>query len=670
MTALVVHKLGNMAQQNTFLSAVGLGSQSVVHPQGQNAASGGDVVNTVRNNVQTLFGKSTMVSANRSVDVDMTQSNPMAAKGLAMQISGSAEIVSVDVGESLATFQDPLKVLLGTRLVDAPRVILKRKFVSGSGVSDPLPERAPGRLVSVTEREREMILQRYGSDIEQNTNLLLDVQAAREDMDMKLSFQKRAMETRLIQLGYQEVRRACLDVVQSLLMNNPATAELDGKARVRASADIFSRDIFGALQKYPKGLSNLLVLAKAAIPASASTYDTAIVPQGLQYGVWQKAENTNFLLSGLKTTENASGQPLSFAADNAFVDPASQMTCLLHTPFRNYETSSGTLQSSAQDREGLQDVISWMQFHDVYEIPSLMKMEALAGKVNYAVDYGNRVYKQLPAKGEITITLAADASGDLKTRLDNAAYITYAAGDGTNNAKVTFNPSAINTDKTPEFSLVYVRVIKASMSGIICGARGPQTGELLSAFPSTAVNTNSVSPEVLRLQLRCYLGAAVYREENVMYIPGVSFNGLKAGYSFATSGTNVAYSGGTDGQAAGKFKTTLDNEDMAVSGGFWAIRDLQSTCGMISDSTEDIFSLSAKPVFDASVTNASTYETDTGKSVPLIGYLAATASLEQGRFIQNSPNCGHLGRLDDPQLCEAMHGAMHYQEEPIKFQAV
>lgn len=43
------------------------------------------------------------------------------------------------------------------------------------GDAEIIPERAPGRTLSVKEEEREVALGRYGADLEMNTNLLLCV---------------------------------------------------------------------------------------------------------------------------------------------------------------------------------------------------------------------------------------------------------------------------------------------------------------------------------------------------------------------------------------------------------------------------------------------------------------------------------------------------------------
>lgn len=51
-------------------------------------------------------------------------------------------------------------------------------------------------------------------------------------------------------------------------------------------------------------------------------------------------------------------------------------------------------------------------------------------------------------------------------------------------------------------------------SGILVANPGSQTGELLIGYPFSAVST-SQSTEQMTIKLRCYLGAGIYRPENV-----------------------------------------------------------------------------------------------------------------------------------------------------------
>lgn len=160
-----------MTDGNTFLQAAGLGNMARIEevgstnlPLGIGGTPNGQARQTqLRNTIDQLLGNTIQLNETRSVDLDKTyQSAPHSALGLGVAVSGRATIVNADVAEHLASFQDPIKSLLGVALHRDTRVIIKRRFVQG-GDAQPLPERAPGRTVSIKTEEREVVLARYGA---------------------------------------------------------------------------------------------------------------------------------------------------------------------------------------------------------------------------------------------------------------------------------------------------------------------------------------------------------------------------------------------------------------------------------------------------------------------------------------------------------------------------
>ena len=102
------------------------------------------------------------------------------------------------------SFRDPIKSLLGVGIHRDTRVIIKRRFVQG-GDAQVIPERAPGRTVSVRTEEREVVLARYGCDIEMSTNLMAgEPELAAADLKIKLDFQKRQLDRKCVFGGIDE----------------------------------------------------------------------------------------------------------------------------------------------------------------------------------------------------------------------------------------------------------------------------------------------------------------------------------------------------------------------------------------------------------------------------------------------------------------------------------
>jgi hypothetical protein len=65
-------------------------------------------------------------------------------------------------------------------------------------------------------------------------------------------------------------------------------------------------------------------------------------------------------------------------------------------------------------------------------------------------------------------------------------------------------------------------------SAILCTNPGADTGEMLFAYPSTGIRTDQ-EKETMKCTLRVYLGAAIYREDCLLKLPHVSFEGIKSG---------------------------------------------------------------------------------------------------------------------------------------------
>lgn len=155
---------------NTFMTNLGNGSFTKDPASGfagrPSAGGGKDTLERARESVGVLFGdEGVKLSANRSIDLDNVYgSAPHSSLGLQVAIAGRSTIVQADVAAHLMERQDPIRSVLGLHVTNSHRVIIKRRFVMG-GDAEIIPERAPGRTLSVKEEEREVALGRYGADL-------------------------------------------------------------------------------------------------------------------------------------------------------------------------------------------------------------------------------------------------------------------------------------------------------------------------------------------------------------------------------------------------------------------------------------------------------------------------------------------------------------------------
>lgn len=155
---------------------------------------------------------------------------------------------------------------------------------------------------------------------------------------------------------------------------------------------------------------------------------------------------------------------------------------------------------------------------------------------------------------------------------------------------------------------------KCLMSSAILAAGGSKTGELLMAYPQTSVNTIATAPEMMKLQLRVYLGACLYNPQNVMIIPHCHFEGIQ-------------YANGT-----------YDNSSTPVAEG-----------------TEPPTSFPVIDDKDQVPENEDDFDNDDRARTACITYQGATWNDKHFKE-QNTKNNGHFGNLDCPAGYNKLHG--------------
>ena len=295
---------------------------------------------------------------------------------------------------------------------------------------------------------------------DRNTNLLLEPALAKADLDIKLDYQKGALERKLTELGYEAVMREGTDLVRALYEANPISENIsDDKEKLEVMDRLYATSIFGAMQKHSQPIANLLAAAKKAGTMAAGAFDTMIVPSGLpELLQWGRAENVYYYLNGRSIDAK---ERIQFGLDGGRVDPSSGLK--VFTTYPQVDFTQGTAYQSAKQSPIMKKVKIGM----LYFLP--------ADK-----DEGYIVNPQTGVMEKI---------GGTKQVLDSAGVVT----------------------KPGDRGKVYVREVECLMSSAILAKSGSNTGELLMAYPNTAFTNDNTSPEVFKLQLRVYLGAAVYQ---------------------------------------------------------------------------------------------------------------------------------------------------------------
>jgi hypothetical protein len=255
--------------------------------------------------------------------------------GLAYNIRGRATRIEVGVGDALATYQDPIKALFGTRICGGQNVVITRKYVVG-GKAVATPERAPARVVKVQEDVRTVQLTRYGADLEMNLNLFLKPADAQYELDLKLGAQKQALENELTKLGYEAIMKDGIRLQDAIVRSQGGASNstsTNNYAALKVHAErVYRESVFGAFQRHEFPLQNLVAAAK-----NASVYRNVVGPGSVMILPhaspdlisWTKPCHMEYNISGLS---QAAKKDVTMTLDSVYEEPMVGLKIMVHHP--------------------------------------------------------------------------------------------------------------------------------------------------------------------------------------------------------------------------------------------------------------------------------------------------------------------------------------------------
>lgn len=449
-----------------------------------------------------------------------------------------------------------------------------------------------------------------GADIEMNTNLFLEPELARADMDIKVSHQKKALEDKLTELGYECILREGTDLVRALADATPALHGQDDRTKIMYMDRTYVQTIFGCMEKFQFPFQNLYAAAKRAAVMAADPFDTVICPAGMQdLHNYTRAENVYYYLQGQSKDQLP---PIKFGLDGGMIDPTTGLKVFVTYP--KVDHSDGVAYQS-MEKGNLMRERTFGQGHFFNPGPDG------TSKTMYIMDYDTR---------RLVAMNAPSAKSGNDTGNFGEIYAAWEKDPTKKNWAAVVAAGQVPCFIRPK--------IKALMSSAIMAASGPKTGELLMAYPQTSVNTIATAPEMMKMQLRVYLGAYLKNPANVMVCPDVHFEAITGGGS-VTDSNNFWHFFGVKGQVAGPNSRSLDFTS------FKADTTASTNAG-------DLGSIGAgKNPAKAMNPSELMYDskkllTDT-KTKPLVLYQAAVFGDAVGHELLE-PNEGHLGALDCP----------------------
>ena len=221
---------------------------------------------------------------------------------------------------------DPVPKLCQSRRLLGQSALAKKKSVCTSSVTVQTSSVRPIRTLYPSARADRCIPP-------VDTNLLLMPGAYTDEFNMKLEFQQRAMEAKLVELGYRQIMAECRELHEAIVDANPAFARLGDNERKQHGVAAWNQ-CFGALQKYSNGVGVIMAMAKRA---SSCPYDTLIVSSGTEeissFGV---ASNATYLVSGIRDSDKS----IRFGSDSFRVDPISGLRVGVSRPPQTFEAGT------------------------------------------------------------------------------------------------------------------------------------------------------------------------------------------------------------------------------------------------------------------------------------------------------------------------------------------
>ena len=260
---------------------------------------------------------------------------------------------------------------------------------------------APARTVSVMEDAREYVMTRYGGDVEMNLNLFLRPEDAREELGLKIGAQRRELERTLIEHGYSVLMEEGTNIVDAIIRSNPTFSTQTNSATkdvIMAAERINITSVFGAMSRNMFPVQNLLAAAKYASSYSTSNDrgSVLLLPHGspdiLRH---TRRENMVYSITGEELLQRNHGKPIDMEVSNAYKDPSSNVSILIHRPMPSFE--SGV----ANPDVGMGPLTDIATFGVYYPVPK--KDDGTTDAPFQITDFTNRCWHKAPACGSTSL---------------------------------------------------------------------------------------------------------------------------------------------------------------------------------------------------------------------------------------------------------------------------
>ena len=589
---------------------------------------------------------------------------PRTTTSLTTIFNGTAKVIQKTATMSFALRPDPVKSIMAQEIVNEEKIIVITPVVTGGG-AQITPERAAAKVVSTTATAREFTLARYGLDVIMNLNGAHQPDVFAEELNTKLSAQRKQMDEAWIGLTYEAIMNEGVSIVQAMLRSNPVHGVKSSKAR-RLAADRIYANLFACMDKDDYPIPNMIsALSYAAVNTPVDGAPDAgavlLVPPGtFTTSKYTRPAEMNFNLSGIPLKDNESS--LAVPLTNVRSDNEYNLRILTHFPpadYTSYDSENPQVKHNELMREvGIATYYPLSEKADEIHVTNFRTRNL--EYINIPEDKKTLgQYNKSGTQTAVTVDLickdytAVGADPDNKAEFEKfqTGYNFKKAGYGDT------RPTA--GDDTLQWFLLRPNMRLKMLSAIYCAKPGADTGRMMMSYPQTGVAIDRQTEELL-IPMRMYMGAGVIDKQNLIILNDIQGAGFVSGH-----GANVCMS--MNEKYEGYTAPDLDADDDEYSSGHDLIlcAKLKKTpwTDLINDPVFR-FCQSFKPA-GSTLTSKPPYHdivmaltesplnpnTDELQDMPIVPYAGAMWNKDRNKVQSNN---GHLEGLDDPRYCDRL----------------
>jgi hypothetical protein len=293
-------------------------------------------VDMMNSGARAIMGDATSLGTSMNLGrTDIHESAPHATTSLAYAINGTARLFADTVTAWMAGYVEPMKVVMGTIVVEEESVLITREYLVGGGCQITA-ERSLAPTISLKEDQRRVVLNTYGADITVNNDIFFKKELALRQISMLMTGQRTHLQNKATAIMYKCVMAEATSLIAAYQRASAVSGVKSGRWRQIEANKIYMSQQFGAMNKWPYPMTNLIAsLAKAnkytPSAATRSPMNVMIAPAEFLHSKYTRPSEMYYYVSGEPNSKKA---PVPVPMPNAMelVEAPSIRVMIHHAP--------------------------------------------------------------------------------------------------------------------------------------------------------------------------------------------------------------------------------------------------------------------------------------------------------------------------------------------------